>query len=393
MNRHPATEGPRACRPDELTEMISLANSVMRQGSTQSFLTDYPLVYAAENLPNVQIIKTGDTIVSVVPYIPKRIDYSGARFQIGIISPTATHPEHRRLGHARRCLDSCLSLMETSGIELSVLWTLPTTFPFYEQAGFQGLPPQLDWVHCTKEDAPSFRNHGHSISILDPAAPQQLEIIEALHDNDHRGVIRASSDIQALFTLPRTITYLAHNDTGEVCGYLVYCEGSHKPGILEAEGHPDAVESLVHHVLATGESPNTPIYLTKNGSILSKVARQHLSARILPMDTGPMMVRINKPFEFLTSILAWLESQWQGERNTFSFEIAESQQIIGFDYDPDRARRLILTQNKSEDHRVISRRELGSLIFGSREGNPPFLDPNLILKAPFYFPIPMLDHS
>jgi len=393
MSQSPSTECPRACRSDELGEMISLANSVMRQGSTQSFLTDYPLVYAAENLHNVQIVKTGDTIVSVVPYIPKLIDYSGARFQIGIISPTATHPEHRRLGHARRCLDSCLSLMEASGIELSVLWTLPTTFPFYEQAGFQGLPPQLDWVYCTRDDATGFENRGHSISTLDPSESRHLRIVESLHDNDLRGVIRSRSDIEALFSLPRTITYLAHDNTGDVCGYLVYCNGSHKPGILEAEGRPDAVESLVHHVLAASESPETPVYLTKNESTLSKLAQRHVSARIRPMDTGPMMARINKPFEFLTSILPWLEAQWKTDRHCFSIEITEFQQTIGFDYDSDRAKRLILTQNKSEDHRIISQRDLVSLIFGSREDNLTSPDPNLILQGPFYFPIPMLDHS
>lgn len=393
MNAFPATEGPRACRPDELHEMISMTNSVMRQGSSQSFLTDYPLVYTPENLRNVQIIKAGDTIVSVVPYIPKQIDYAGTRFQIGIISPTATHPEHRRLGHARRCLDSCLSLMETAGTELSVLWTLPATFPFYEQAGFQAVPPQLDWVYCTKDDTLIFKDRGYCITSLDLGNITQLRAITTLHDNGFSGITRSTRDTEALFSLPRTTTYLAYDNMSNLSGYLLHCDGTHKPGILEAEGKPESIESLIHHVLRTSTAEKTPIYLIKTAHPLTSLVHQWLPARIQPMDSGPMMIRINDPRNFLTSIQSWLEVHQSENKVRYSLEITDAQQIIGFDYDPVREQKLILTEEKTADHHTISRRELTELIFGSRQDNPLLPAATLNLQTPFHFPVPMLDHS
>lgn len=388
-----AVDGPRACRSDEVTGMIALADSVMRQGSAQSFLTDYPLVYASENLPNVQIIKVDDTVVSVVPFISKQIAYAGTRFRIGIISPTATHPEHRRLGYAGRCLDTSIAEMETAGIELSVLWTLPATFPFYEMAGFQAVPSQMDWAHCTRDDATVFQSGGHTVVAFDTGDQNQLNAIANLHDTSPCGVVRSGRDTQALFSLPKTVTYLAYDDAGKICAYLLHCDGTHKPGILEAEGTPDAVESLVHHVFIASEASNTTVYLTKSDSTLSTLFRQRLAFRVQPMEAGPMMIRINNPDRFLKAIDPWLEAQSRDGKYSFSLEIEETRQVVGFDRDPDRSEPLKLTSDRAADHHVITRRELTSLLFGSREENMSELASLLKLKNPFFFPIPMLDHS
>lgn len=387
-----AVDGPRACRSDEVTGMIALADSVMRQGSAQSFLTDYPLVYATENLANVQIIKADDRVVSVVPFIPKQIAYAGTRFRIGIISPTATHPEHRRLGYAGRCLDACIAEMEAAGIELSVLWTLPATFPFYEMAGFQAVPSQMDWAHCTRDDATVFQPGGHAVVTLDADDQNQLNAIANLHDASPCGVIRSEHDTLALFSLPKTTTYLAYDDAGEISAYLIHCDGSHKPGILEAEGTQDAVESLVNHVLSATAAAKTTVYLTKSASALSVLFQQRLPSRVEPMETGPMMIRINDPARFLKAIYPWLTAQFRDKSCLFSLEIEETRQIIGFDGAPDRSEHLKLTSDCAPDHHVVTRRELTSLLFGSRGGHTSELS-SLFMIPPFFFPIPMLDHS
>ena len=66
-------DGPRACRTDELHEMIALVDSVMREGSDQTFLTDYPLVYMDSNLQNIFIVKVNGEMASVVPYFPREV--------------------------------------------------------------------------------------------------------------------------------------------------------------------------------------------------------------------------------------------------------------------------------------------------------------------------------
>jgi predicted acetyltransferase len=391
MNPSISIDGPRACRDSEVPEMIAMANSVMRQGSPQSFLTDYPLVYREENLGNVQVIKSEETIVSVVPFLPKLIDYAGACFRIGIISPTATHPGHRRLGYAGRCLDACLSLMDKKKIELCVLWTLPATFPFYEQAGFQAVPSQLDWVHCTKDDAYLFRDGGHTITILDSGDPRHLQAITQLRQTNLCGVMRSENDTRALFSLPRTITYLALDEAGIPNGYLIFCNGSHKPGILEADGESEAIESLLRHVLTATDLAETPIYLIKNANVLSTLVRRHLKSRVKAMDAGPMMIRINDPVNFLHALRPWLEKNLAPNGASFSLEINETRQIIGFRQ--TKCDGLTLAQDREETHHLLTRRQLTEGIFGSWKSDGDNLVPLFPSVPPFHFPIPMLDHS
>ena len=69
----PDIDGPRACRKHELHDVIALVNAVMREGSDQSFLTDYPLVYQDNNLPNIFVIKVDGDMASVVPFLPRQV--------------------------------------------------------------------------------------------------------------------------------------------------------------------------------------------------------------------------------------------------------------------------------------------------------------------------------
>src|SRR5207249_614203 len=128
-----------ACTKAEVPEMIAMINSVMRQGSDQSFLTDYPRVYDDVNLENIFILKAAGEMACVVPFVPRSVEMAGCRFRVGIISPTATAPRHRRKGYALKCLRACTDKMKRDGIELSVLWTLVPTFAFYEHDGYQGV--------------------------------------------------------------------------------------------------------------------------------------------------------------------------------------------------------------------------------------------------------------
>ena len=65
----PTIDGPQPCTKAELSEVIALVNEALRQGTDQTMLTDYPLVYRDENLPNVQILKVDGQVISVVPFL------------------------------------------------------------------------------------------------------------------------------------------------------------------------------------------------------------------------------------------------------------------------------------------------------------------------------------
>ena len=114
--RTPDVDGPRECTKGDLAGVIALVDGEMRAGSSQSMLTDYPLVYADANLGNVRIMKAGGEVVSVVPFIERKVEAGGCRFSVGIISPTATAASHRRKGYGLACLRSCVERMTRENI-------------------------------------------------------------------------------------------------------------------------------------------------------------------------------------------------------------------------------------------------------------------------------------
>ncbi len=67
MNSTPNLEGPRREQPDELDDVLVLANEVMRvgQGMEPTNATDYPFIYKRENAKNITVVKDGDRCVSM----------------------------------------------------------------------------------------------------------------------------------------------------------------------------------------------------------------------------------------------------------------------------------------------------------------------------------------
>ena len=178
-------------RPDELPEVIGLVDAAMRQGSDQTLRTDYPLVYAPENLANVHVVAVDGRVVATAPVLPRTISLvpGGPRVRIGIISPTATDPEFQHRGYGSACVAACIARMEALGVELSVLWTMVATFPFYELNGYQAIRPDLETLELTPaSDAAQFRAGRRP---RDPRArrrrPAPLDAIRALHEDDGPG--------------------------------------------------------------------------------------------------------------------------------------------------------------------------------------------------------------
>src|SRR5579872_5636407 len=115
----PNIDGPRACTRAELPELIALVDNAMRQGSDQSMLTDYPLVYLDKNLENIRLLKVDGEAAAEVPVLPRTVVTDDFRFKIGDISPTATAAHHRMKGYGLQCLKSCVERMNQMGCEIS----------------------------------------------------------------------------------------------------------------------------------------------------------------------------------------------------------------------------------------------------------------------------------
>jgi hypothetical protein len=346
-------------------------------------------VYQASNHPNIRVIKVEGRVVSVVPFLLRTVDVEDVSFTIGIISPTATDPEHRHRGYGLACLRSCLRSMEEMGCDLSVLWTQIATFPFYQHGAFEPIRYQ-EWIYtCTREDGPRFRDHGERIVRYDPATGTHLDRIRSLHKKEGYGVRRSRSEWEALLQLPLMHTLVAEAD-GSATGYLIVSDAGNKPGLIEAGGSVEAVETLYSHALRNlPEGGQIQSYDPLTGSTAGLLLERKLPGR-RQLTTKSMMIRINCPAAFLRKLRPWLERRTGSGGEEFSIRVTDATEQISFRSTEEG---LILGQERMERHYELSRRELTSLVFGPhpvRGEETAGIETPLF---PFYFPLWQLDQS
>lgn len=290
----PALDGPRPALPGDVAEVVALVDAAMRAGTDQTMLTDYPLVYAAENLVNVRVIRVDGELVSVVPVLPRAAVLQGRPIRIGIISPTATAPAHQHRGYGSRCLESAIDAMADAGCALSVLWTLVETFPFYELAGYHPVAfPGVAYA-LGSGDASLFPADAQvAVSALDPADGSTLAAIGALHDADAgEGIRRDAREARALFALPKVHTMVGRRH-GEVAGYLVVSDALNKPGLIEAGGDPAAIETLVQTaLLGLGDGATIDAHALRVPTAFCAVLDRRVPERRRVVEAA-MMVRVN----------------------------------------------------------------------------------------------------
>jgi GNAT superfamily N-acetyltransferase len=382
-------------QPDSLTdkeipELIDLVDSVMREGSDQSMGTDYPLVFRKENLSNIHVIKEQGKIVAEVPYIPRTIKMGEVEFRIGIISATSTHPEHRKKGYALACLNANVEKMEKEGIELSVLWTVVPTFYFYNHCDFQAIRKQMSVYLCHKRDAFAFTDYDYEIVSYNPHSRDYLDQIISMHEKDDYRTERDEDTYKGYFSLPKMTTWVAL-DQGKPAGYLIASLASNKPGIIEAGGEEEAVETLIRHALLEWSEVEEPIrsYGYFLPSKLGSVMEKNLPDRREPWSSN-MMIRINLPRKFFARIAPQLMWKNKGKKHAFSLEIVDINEIISFEFSPDG---LQLGDKKLQEHLILTRRQLSSAVFGYHQQVTEKNYPELSGLFPFYFPLWILDHS
>ena len=392
-------DGPRACREREFEEVLSLVNRVFRQGSDQDIRTDYPLVFDRSRVEYMRILKSDGKVVAHVPVAPREVIVGDDRFKVGIISPTATHPDYRRLGYATRCLRDCIRIMEEQECVVSVLWTLEATFPFYQHSGWEAVGSQ-GWVYQLQaQERDLFKAREFNVIRYDPTSAQHLDAIMGTHDAEPYRIARAPSDYRALFSLPKTSTYLAVKEQGLV-SYLMVGEGVNKPGLVEGGGDPEGLEALVRRVLTERVSgqeiqalaPLTPSGL--GGLLQTKVpgSRQPIEAA---KGVGYQMMRINNLEKLLRQIGNHLRRKSSGVRGDLCLVCSDNGEAVTLrfrDGDAD------VSSGRSGEQVVLSRRQLAQLIFGPHPATRPFEAEGRageILQQvfPFYFPIWELDHS
>ena len=184
-------------------------------------------------------------------------------------------------------------------------------------------------------------------------------------------------------------TLVAEAD-GSATGYLIVSDAGNKPGLIEAGGSVESVETLYSHALGNlPEGGQIQSYDPLTGSTAGRLLERKLPGR-RQMTTKSMMIRINCPAAFLHKIRPWLERRTGSGGEEFSIRVTDAAEQISFRSTEEG---LILGQERLEPHYELSRRELTSLVFDPHPvrgeeaagiETPPF---------PFYFPLWQLDQS
>jgi len=382
-------QGPHGCTKKDLGGVLDLMNSILRAGSTQNLATDYPLIYREDNLDNIRIMKAGGNVVAVVPFIQWPVEHEGCRFRVGIISPTGTHPDFRDRGLGLKCLRSCLECMDKQGIELSVLWTMVPTFRFYNRGGYQAVQDQGCLFRVTRNQARWFKDHGESITTYDTTSPQHLHAIQRLREAEPEGMSRDDDRAAVLHALPMLTTHVAlrHN---EPVAYLAHSASPNKPGVVEAAGDEDALETIVHRILlGSGTDAAIRVFRPLSDNSLLRLFRRVCHSEQEPCFEGTMF-RLNDVAKFFRALSPWLRTRHTGRPHSFSFTIAESNETISMKLAEGD---VTIGDQKRDPHFEISRLDLTSAIFGPHPCRPCNVPEPLATLFPFHFPVSILDRS
>ena len=392
-------DGPRACRASEFEEVIALINQVFRAETNQDIRTDYPLVFNHAKMEYMRILKVDGVVVAHVPVWPREAIIGEDRLRFGIISPTVTHPNHRRRGYATRCLRDCIRIMEEEEMPVSVLWTLEATFPFYQQSGWEAVGSQGWLYQLNPEEHTLFESGPFDVVQYDPRSTDAFDAMMKLHDAEPHRTARTSGEYRALFSLPQTTTYLAING-GKTVAYLMFGKGVNKPGLIEGGGDMAGLETLVRHVLLEREADSEiQVLLPLIPSSLGQLIEQKKPGSGRPIEeakgVGYQMMRVNSLEKLLSQIKHHLRRRSAGLHGIICLVCRETDETVTLRFLDGE---VDLSTKRLTEAVVLTRRELTQLIFGPHPAAPSLefsgaMGEILNTIFPVYVPIWELDHS
>ena len=235
---------PRPATLDDLPRVIDLLDAIFRREKgidDQSVLTDFPLLFAEENLGNCRVIEQDGRIVSHAAVWPRTFDFAGRAIGVGIIVLVATEPGSRRRGLAAGLMRDLQAAMPGLGCQLGLLWTgVPG---FYHPLGWKTVNTP-GWI-ASGSDTDGNRNRRLRIVDFDPA--RHLDAVDRLHRSHSPHSHRTPHESAQLFTLPKCPVLVGEAD-GVAVAYLVQGRATNKRGLIEYAGETDDVWELVQHV-------------------------------------------------------------------------------------------------------------------------------------------------
>jgi GNAT superfamily N-acetyltransferase len=279
--QEPNVDGPRACREQELPELLDLVNYVFRtmHGRPPSIATDYPQIYNPDNLEYVRIIKAEGRIRASVGMYPSPIICGGITLQSAGINCTTTHPDWRRRGFGGMIMRDAYRTAKEGGADIVHL--SPGVPEWYRKYDLE-YGGNLYTYHLDRGNVdvlPALKS-----SKVDAGLDKYGEQIHDIHRAERIGNLRTFE--QTKLVLPRVPAELyVAQEGGTALAYLFVREDNHL--CIEHGGPPDLVAGLLREVFHRRDEANQGLPASKRDKDTNRaVLNPRLELQTNPQHAG-----------------------------------------------------------------------------------------------------------
>ncbi len=173
---HPTNDGPRAARPEEVPELIELANLVFRMssGRTPTMGEEFPLLLSAGNCDDLYITRIDGRLVSLVGVYRQTMVCDGLEVPVACLGSVCTHPDYRGRGLAGDLTDLAIARARQQGCLLMPISGSRTLYS--RRSACQIAPMQVAQIgaeHLSSGNAPGL--------AVRPYADADLPAVLSLH--------------------------------------------------------------------------------------------------------------------------------------------------------------------------------------------------------------------
>jgi predicted N-acetyltransferase YhbS len=273
-------DGPRACRPEERSELLALINLVFRvsRGRAPSIERDYPHIYRASNLDNVRVIRVDGGLRASVGTLPMRITAGGAALDTVGVNCTTTHPDWRSRGFGGLLMRDVEAQARAAGRDLV---HLDAGVPeWYRRFGFEDGGCLLTYE----------LNRGNVGLLPDPGGLEIRAGLERYAGDVHRihtacgaGTIRPEVDVPIIVGRTSPELFVAER-RGRVEAYAVVQPASRL--VKEHGGPPELVAALLRAVYARVDAVNEGRSTTARDDGDRVDLTSDLQVEVIPQQTG-----------------------------------------------------------------------------------------------------------
>ncbi len=245
-------EGPRAPFSSEYPQVLEFLDTHLRPESEWSIASEYPTALHVNNLHNIRIIKSNNSIVSHAVVKPLIIKTPQTILKAGAIGSVVTDEAARNQGLSQSILKECLRLGQHQSCDFAILWT--NLFDFYRKLGFELAGTELSFVFEKEFTASESGLRFLTTSRVSP------EAIFKVYSNHTVTTVRTFEDIRKCLNIPNTKVYTAWDSSNQLVAYAIEGKGADLNGYLhEWGGQVSKIISLLSYIRKEKGQPMTLI--------------------------------------------------------------------------------------------------------------------------------------